>query len=60
VAQVAGLPGGISFEMLRWTCAVRDFRSGMEPEQLRRKLGLSQMAWEDTLPKLQALTARPL
>jgi len=60
VAQVAGLAGGISFEMLRWTCALRDFRSGMEPEQLRRKLGLSQMAWEDTLPKLQALAANPL
>ena len=60
VAQVADLPGGLSFEMLRWTCAVRDFRGGMEPEALRRKLGLSQMAWEDTLPKLQALAANPL
>lgn len=60
VAQVADLPGGISFETLRWTCAVRDFRAGMEPELLRRKLGLSQIAWEDTLPKLQALAANPL
>lgn len=60
IAQVADLPGGISFEMLRWTCAVRDYRGGMEPEHLRRKLGLSQMAWEDTLPKIQALLANPL
>lgn len=60
VAKVADLPGGISFEMLRWTCAVRDFRAGMEPELLRRKLGLSQIAWEDTLSKLQALAANPL
>jgi site-specific recombinase XerD len=57
IARVADLEGGISFEMLRWTSAVRDYRRGMEPEALRRKLGLSQMAWEDTLAKLQALTA---
>ncbi len=60
VAQLAGLPGGISFELLRWTCAVHDYRAAMEPEKLRRKLGLSQMAWEDTLPKLEALAANPL
>jgi len=60
VAQLADLPNGISFEMLRWTCAVRDYRAGMEPEQLRRKLGLSEMAWEETLGKIQALVANPL
>jgi integrase/recombinase XerD len=59
VAQLAGLSSGLSFEMLRWTCAVRDF-ARMEPEQLRKKLGLSEMAWEDTLAKIQALTANPL
>lgn len=60
IAQLAGLEGGISFEMLRWTCAVRDFRAGMEPEHLRRKLGLSHIAWEETLAKIQALAAEPL
>ncbi len=60
IAQVAGLPGGISFEMLRWTSAVRDYRRGLEPELLRRKLGLSQLAWDDTLAKLQALVANPV
>ncbi len=60
VAQLAGLAQGISFETLRWTCALRDLRSGMEPEHLRRKLGLSQIAWEETLPKIQALAAKPL
>lgn len=60
LAQLANLPGGISFEMLRWTCAIRDFRAGMEPEHLRKKLGLSAIAWEDTLPKIQALVANPL
>ncbi len=60
VAQVAGLPGGISFEMLRWTSALRDYRAGMDPERLRRKLGLSEIAWEETLAKIQALAANPL
>ncbi len=60
LAQMAGLEGGISFEMLRWTCAVRDCRAGMEPDTLRRKLGLSEIAWEDTLPKIHALAANPL
>lgn len=60
IAQAAGLPGGISFEMLRWTCAVRDFKAGMEPDKLRRKLGLSEISWDDTLHILQALSASPL
>ncbi len=60
VAQAADLSGGISFEMLRWTCAVRDFRAGMEPEHLRKKLGLSEIAWGDTLPRIQALAANAL
>lgn len=60
VAKLAGLPGGLSFEMLRWTSALRAYRAGMAPEQLQKKLGLSQMAWEDTLAKLQALAANPL
>ena len=60
VAKLAGLPDGLSFEMLRWTCAVRDYRAHMDPDQLRRKLGLSRMSWEETEPKLVRLIAPPL
>ncbi len=60
IAQLAGLEGGLSFEMLRWTCALRDFKSGMDPDRLRRKLGLSEISWEETLARLQALAANPL
>jgi len=60
VAQLAGLPGGLSFEMLRWTCAVRDFRARMDADHLRRKLGLSQMSWQETEPKLVRLAEPPL
>lgn len=57
-AALAGIKGGASFEQLRWTCAVRDFRNGMPMDQLREKLGLSMITWRETLPKIQKL-ARP-
>jgi len=59
VAELAGLDG-ISFEMLRWTCAMRDYRAGMDPEKLRRKLGLSKVSWEQTEKKLKKLAAPAL
>jgi site-specific recombinase XerD len=60
VAKLAGLPDGLSFEMLRWTCAVRDYKSRMDAERLRRKLGLSQMSWKETEPKIVRLAEPPL
>lgn len=59
LAKLAGLEG-LSFEMLRMTSALRDFRDGMDPEHLRLKLGLSKMSWEGTLPKLKQLLESPL
>ncbi len=58
LAALAGIAGGVSFEQLRWTCAVRDYRNGMPPDRLRQKLGLSLISWRETLPKVQKL-ARP-
>ena len=60
VATLAGLPEGLSFEMLRWTCAVRDYQARMEPDRLRRKLGLSQMSWQETEPRIVRLAEPPL
>jgi site-specific recombinase XerD len=57
-AALSEIPGGVSFEQLRWTCAVRDYRNGMPPDLLRQKLGLSHISWRETLPKIQRL-ARP-
>ncbi len=52
----AGLPPRtLSFEVLRWTAALRDFRSEMDADDLRRKLGLSRITWAETLEKLQRL-----
>ena len=58
LARLAGVSGGVSFEQIRWTSAVRDYRKGMPAETLRQKLGLSDISWRETLPKIQRL-ARP-
>ncbi len=50
----------VSFEMLRWTCAVRDFRSRMDERRLRDKLGLSHISWRETVEKLRRLTGPTL
>ncbi|MDP6792876.1 MAG: phage integrase N-terminal SAM-like domain-containing protein [Anaerolineales bacterium] len=55
VSNAAGLKKHISFEMLRWTCALRDFRDGMESEKLRRKLGLSNVQWGEMRRKIRRL-----
>jgi site-specific recombinase XerD len=60
VGQLADLPKPVSFEMLRWTCAVRDARSGMSEEQLRHKLGLSKITWEEAGTKIAKLAAPAL
>ncbi|WP_376789119.1 tyrosine-type recombinase/integrase [Thermoflexus sp.] len=57
VARRAGLDH-LSFEILRWTCALQDFLQGMDPESLRRKLGLSEIQWRDVFRRLQALARR--
>lgn len=60
VAERAGIPDGLSFETLRWTCAVRDYRAGMPPDRLRQKLGLSKISWRETGPKIARLAGEPL
>ncbi|MBN2003077.1 MAG: tyrosine-type recombinase/integrase [Anaerolineae bacterium] len=57
VAQQAEVPR-LTFEMLRWTCAVHDFNEGMPPEELRHKLGLSEISWYEVEPKLALLVQR--
>lgn len=59
-ATLAQIRGGCSFEQLRWTCAVRDYRNGMAADLLRQKLGLSMITWRETLPKIQKLAGPAL
>ena len=60
VAESAGLRQGVSFEMLRWTCAVRDYKAGMKPKKLRQKLGLSKVTWRQTSQKIAWLAGPAL
>jgi site-specific recombinase XerD len=55
VGNAAGIPTKLSFEMLRWTCAVRDTRAGLEEDFIREKLGLSPISWVETRAKIKRL-----
>lgn len=56
VSKLADIePSKMSFETLRWTCAFRDYREGMEPDNLRQKLGISRITWSKTGEKLAQL-----
>jgi integrase/recombinase XerD len=55
IADKSDLPHKISFEMMRWTAAVRDYQTGMEPDAIREKLGLSKISWTETFQKIRRL-----
>ncbi len=52
VATAAGIEGKVSFEILRWTSAVRDYRRGVDLDELREKMGLSRISWRETSDKI--------
>ena len=60
VAQLAELPHRLSFEMLRWTCAVRDHQAGMSADKLRQKLGISKITWREVGVKIARLASPAL
>lgn len=60
LAKLTGLGDTVSFESLRWTCAVQDFQNGMSEDHIRQKLGLSTITWEEAGDKLRRLAAKPL
>jgi integrase/recombinase XerD len=45
----------LSFDMCRWTCALRDYKSGMEVDSIRQKLGVSKIQWRELYIKLKQL-----
>ncbi len=60
VGQGGGLPMKISFEMMRWTSAVRDFRAGVDGDSIRDRLGLSDASWQETFSKIKKLAAQQI
>lgn len=58
VAVAAGVGARVSFEILRWTSAVRDHQRGMDSETIREKMGLSRISWRETSQKIAQLAAK--
>ena len=56
IGNEAGLSKHLSFDMCRWTCALSDFRSGLEAEKIRIKLGISKIQWREIGMKLRQLS----
>lgn len=60
ISLVAGLRENLTFDTLRWTAAARHYRAGMDPERLRRWLGLSRIAWASAGPLIEKLAEEPI
>jgi integrase/recombinase XerD len=60
LSKAAGLRKRISFDMCRWTCAVRDVRAGLDETHIRQKLGLSKIQWREISMKLDKLVGPAL
>jgi site-specific recombinase XerD len=60
MAKATGLGNTVSFESLRWTCAVQDYKNGMPEDHIRQKLGLSTITWEEDGERLKRLAGKPL
>jgi integrase/recombinase XerD len=56
IGEEAGLSKHLSFDMCRWTCALRDYRSGVEIDRIRQKLGISKIQWREINMKLRQLS----
>lgn len=56
IGEEAGLQKHLSFDMCRWTCALRDWKSDMNHEHLRQKLGISKIQWREISMKLKQLS----
>ncbi|RLC99173.1 MAG: hypothetical protein DRI46_09950 [Chloroflexi bacterium] len=52
----AGIGKRVSFSMCRWTAAIQDWKEGMEPNQIRQKLGISEVQWREVSRKLHTLS----
>lgn len=56
LSDEAGFEKHLSFDMCRWTSSVIDWNSGLDPEKIRQKLGISKIQWREVRMKLEKLT----
>jgi site-specific recombinase XerD len=55
LGKAAGLSKHLSFDMCRWTSVLNDWRSGMDREKIRQKLGISKIQFREISAKLRKL-----
>jgi integrase/recombinase XerD len=55
IGEEAGLTKHLSFDMCRWTSALRDYQAGVEVDRIRQKLGVSKIQWREIHLKLRQL-----
>ncbi len=55
ISEMAGLEKHLSFDMCRWTSALNDYRSGVDKDTIRQKLGISKIQWREVGNKLDRL-----
>jgi len=56
LGEAARLTKHLSFDMCRWTSALNDWRSDMERDIIRQKLGISKIQWREISLKLRQLS----
>jgi integrase/recombinase XerD len=59
LGEAAGLSKHLSFDMCRWTCALSDWQTSSDQNQVRIKLGVSRVQWRELSQKLAQLAGRP-
>ncbi len=55
IGNAAELDKHLSFDMCRWTSALNDLTSGVDPDKIRQKLGISKIQWREVSQKLRSL-----
>jgi integrase len=58
LGEEAGLAKHVSFDMCRWTCALEDWQTGVDPNKIRQKLGISKIQWREVRMKLEQLAGK--
>lgn len=59
LGQEAGLTKHLSFDMCRWTAVLMDWKSGLDHEKIRQKMGISKIQWREISLKLRQLAGEP-
>jgi integrase/recombinase XerD len=55
IGEEAGFDKHLSFDICRWTSALRDYQSGIDQDKIRQKLGVSKIQWREIYQKLRQL-----